>query len=840
MATTKPEERTADTETTQRLDLPITGMSCASCARHIESALKAAPGVEDASVNYGSATATVRYHPRAIDVGGLVSAVEGAGYGAEKPETAAFRVNDAARPGGSASFVEERLKAIPGVVDATFDLANERVSASYLPSLVSAADIRRSLKGIGYDARPEDERAEDGANRPDDETASLMRKLIVAVVFTIPVLVISMTDMVFAGRNWVLLGLTLPVVAYSGGPFFTAAWNALKHRLADMNTLIAMGTGAAFLYSVAATVAPAAVRPDTARGGMIHVYYEAAAVIVTLILVGRLLEARARRQTGAAIRALLGLQPKMARIVRAGREIEIPTEDVETGDLVVVRPGEKIPVDGVVAEGRSSVDEAMLTGESLPVPKEPGLAVYGATLNKTGSFRMTATKVGRDTALQQIVNMVRQAQGSRAPIQHLADEIAAYFVPVVLMIAIAAFVAWFTFAPADTRLASAVAAFVTVLIIACPCALGLATPTAVMVGTGMGAARGVLIKGGDALQAAATVTTVLLDKTGTVTEGKPAVTDVIPSADILGLLSDTDARPGSQQDALLWLLAAAERGSEHPLGEAVVNAANARGLSDVRASEFEALAGHGIRATVAGVDVLAGNPRLMEQHGVSIARVESEAERLARDGKTPMLVAANGALAGLVAVADTVKPTSRDAVARLKEMGLEVMMVTGDNRRTAEAVARQVGIERVLADVLPQHKADEVKRLQADGRKVAMVGDGINDAPALAQADVGIAVGAGADVAVEASDITLVRGDLGGVVTALTLSKVTLRTIKQNLFWAFIYNVLGVPVAAGVLYPFLGITLNPMIASAAMSLSSVSVVTNSLRLRSARIEEGGS
>jgi Cu+-exporting ATPase len=821
-----------------RLDLPITGMSCASCARHVENALKSSPGVEDAAVNFGAGTATVKYRPATTDVGGLVSVVERAGYGTEEAAEVAFHLNDAARPSGSASVVERHLKSVPGVLDATFDMANERVSARYLPSLVSPRDIRAALRDIGYDARREDDAARPSHAASDDESTTLMRKLVVAVVFGIPVFVISMADLAFPGRNWVLLALTLPVVVYSGGQFYSGAWNALKHRLADMNTLIALGTGAAFVYSVAATIAPTAVQPHSADGAMVHVYYEAAAVIIALILVGRLLEARARRQTGSAIRALLSLQAKTARILRNGQEVEIPAEDVEPGDVVVVRPGEKIPVDGVVTAGRSAVDESMLTGESLPVTKAEDDAVFGATMNTSGSFQFRATKVGRETALQQIVNMVRQAQGNRAPIQHLADEIAAYFVPVALMIAIAAFMAWYTFAPAETRLVSAVAAFVTVLIIACPCALGLATPTAVMVGTGKGAERGVLIKGDDVLQAAATITTVVLDKTGTITRGKPELTDVVPSADILGLLSDRDARPGSQEDALLWLAASAERGSEHPLGQAMVNAAGARGLTLAPTEAFEALAGHGIRATVGGVQVLAGNPRLMAANGIATAKVDTELERLARDGKTPMLIAANGALAGLVAVADTVKPTSKAAIARLKAEGLQVAMITGDNLRTAEAVARQVGIDRVLADVLPERKADEVRRLQAQGEKVAMVGDGTNDAPALAQADVGIAIGAGTDVAIEASDITLVRGELDGVVTALHLARLTFSAIKQNLFWAFIYNIIGIPVAAGVLYPLWGITLNPMIASAAMSLSSVSVVANSLRLRAVRMEEG--
>ena len=549
------------------------------------------------------------------------------------------------------------------------------------------------------------------------------------------------------------------------------------------------------------------------------VYYEAASVIIALVLLGRMLESRAKGRTSDAIRRLVGLQPKTARVVRAGAEADLPIEEVVAGDIIVVRPGEKVPVDGVVTEGASAVDESMLTGESLPVEKSPGDEVFGATLNRTGSFHFRATKVGKDTALQQIVKLVQDAQGSRAPIARLADVISGIFTPVVICIAIATFVVWFVAAPPETRFTLALVNFVSVLIIACPCALGLATPTAIMVGTGRGAEHGVLIKGGESLETAHRLDTIVLDKTGTLTRGQPELTDVIPAG-------------GLTEDALLRLVASAERGSEHPVGEAVVRGATARGLELVAASAFNALAGHGIEATVDGRAVLVGTPKLLRERGIDLGDAEARAAALAEQGKTPTFAAVDGAFAGIVAVADTLKPESKEAVRALRAMGLQVVMITGDNRRTAEVVAREAGIDRVLAEVLPEGKAREVKRLQEEEkRRVGMVGDGINDAPALAQADVGIAIGTGTDVAIEASDVTLIRGDLRGVVTAIALSRATIRTVRQNLFWAFVYNVIGIPLAAGALYPLTGWLLSPVIASAAMSLSSVSVVTNSLRLR---------
>jgi len=759
-------ESVLDASADAHVALPITGMTCAACARRIERRLTHAPGVRQANVNFATKRATVEYDPRETDVRALVKTVEAVGYGVLEPPR---------------------------------------------------ADVAMS----GDDQQAAAERA---------EVRDLWRRFIVAALLSAPVLLIAMSHgriALFNVRliNWVQLALTLPVIFYSGWPFYRGAWTALRHRAADMNTLIATGTGAAFIYSLVATIAPQLVTTAThaampgMQGEMVApVYYEAASVIIALILLGRLLEARARGKTSAAIKRLLGLQARTARVVRASQEVDIPIEEVMVGDVVVVRPGEKIPVDGVVLEGASAVNESMLTGESMPVEKHTGDEVIGATINETGSFKFRTTKVGRDTVLQQIVRLVEEAQGQRAPIARLADVISGYFTPIVICIAITTFVVWFIAAPADARLTYALVNFVAVLIIACPCALGLATPTAVMVGTGRGAELGVLVKGGAALETAHKLQTIVLDKTGTITKGTPTVTDVL-TAD------------GFQAAELLRLAATAERGSEHPLGAAIVARAREQGVELASAVRFNALAGHGVEAEIEDHNLLLGNLRLMEERKVELNGLGARAAQLATEGKTPMFVAVDGTGAGLIAVADEIKPDAAAAVSALKRLGLEVLMITGDNEQTARAVAREVGIERVLAQVLPADKAAEVKRLQAEGKLVAMVGDGINDAPALAQADIGIALGTGTDVAIEAADITLIRGSLSGVVTAIKLSRRTIQIIRQNLFWAFIYNTLGIPIAAGVLYPFTGWLLSPVIASAAMALSSVSVVTNSLRLR---------
>ena len=648
------------------------------------------------------------------------------------------------------------------------------------------------------------------------EIRDLTRRVLIGAVLTAPVLFAVMAGRFFSvgilANHWVELALITPVMLYSGWPIHRTGWLSLIHRSAEMNTLITIGTSAAFGYSLLVTLAP-----NLLPAGLRDVYFEAAGVIITLILLGRLFEARAKAGTGEAIRKLIGLQARTARMVRDSVEVDIPVEEVMVGDIIAVRPGEKVPVDGEVVDGQSSVDESMVSGEPIPVTKRPGDTVIGATINQTGAFRFRATKVGRDTMLAQIIKLVQQAQGSKAPIQRLADTVSSYFVPAVMLIATWTFVAWFVFGP-QPALTSALVSSMAVLIIACPCALGLATPLSVMVGTGKGAEQGILVRSAEALETAQRLDTIVLDKTGTITRGKPALTDVIPNE-------------GLTADELLRLAASAERSSEHPLAAAVVAGARERELVLVEPIGFDSITGKGIRAEVAGRSVLIGNPALLQDAGVETKTLTEASERLAGDGKTPLLVAIDGRAAGVLAVADTLKDESAAAVATLRGLGLQVAMMTGDNRRTAGAIARQVGVERVLAEVLPDRKAAEVRRLQAEGRRVGMVGDGINDAPALAQADVGMAIGTGTDVAIESSDITLISGALTGVVTAIRLSRATMRNIRQNLFFAFAYNVVGIPIAAGALYPFIGLRLSPMIAAGAMALSSLSVVSNANRLR---------
>jgi len=675
--------------------------------------------------------------------------------------------------------------------------------------------------------RPDPDRAKEPDQVTEDhemaerkaEISDLTRRVVVGGLLTAPVLFAVMAGNFFPvgilANHWLQLALIAPVMFYSGWPIHRTGWLSLLHRQAEMNSLITLGSSAAFGYSLIVTVAPGIL-----PAGLRDVYFEAVGVIITLILLGRLFEARAKAGTGAAIRKLIGLQARTARVVRNGAETDIPVEDVAAGDVVIVRPGEKIPVDGEVVDGESAVDESMVTGEPIPATKRAGDTVIGATINRTGSFRFRATRVGRDTMLAQIIKLVQQAQGSKAPIQRLADLVSSYFVPAVIGIAIWTFVAWFLFGP-QPAFTSAMVAAVAVLIIACPCALGLATPLSVMVSTGKGAEQGILIRSAEALETAHKLDTIVLDKTGTITRGQPALTDVLPEPDI-------------KEDELLRLAASAERLSEHPLASAVVAGARSREIVLSEPSGFESITGRGVRATVDGYKVLIGNPALLRDDGLETTTLEAQADRLSADGKTPLLVAIDGKPAGVIAVADTLKEESVAAVASLRALGLEVVMITGDNRRTAAAIARQVGIGRVLAEVLPDRKAAEVRRLQAEGKRVAMVGDGINDAPALAQADVGLAIGTGTDVAIESSDITLISGALTGVVTAIQLSRATMRNIRQNLVFAFAYNVIGIPIAAGVLYPFLGLRLSPMIAAAAMAMSSLSVVSNSNRLRGFR------
>ena len=749
-----PTREVAGTEEVE-LSLRGGGVTCPTCVTNIEAFVGELPGVDRVDVNFGAERVTVAYDPDQLDVDRIKQGVASSGY----------RVEERERPGSAQTEDEE-------------------------------AAARRA------------------------EVRDLTRRVAFAAVLTLPVLIPVMLEDVFGVEDlpgllldyWFQLALIAPVMAYAGWPIHRTGWLTLTHRTADMNTLIAVGTSAAFLYSLVVTVAPGLV-PEDLR----EVYYEVVGVILTLILLGRLLEARARAGTGEAIRELIGLQAKTARVVRDGNEQETPVEDVQLGDVVIVRPGEKVPVDGEIVEGRSTLDESMVTGESIPVTKEPGDTVVGATINQTGAFRFRATNVGRDTMLAQIIRLVEQAQGSKAPIQRLADLVSSYFVPAVIFIAIATFVVWFDFGP-DPVLTFALVSAVAVLIIACPCALGLATPLSIMVATGKGAQNGTLIRSAEALETAHKLDAIVLDKTGTITRGEPAVTDVVPAG-------------GLGEAELLALVASAERSSEHPLAEAIVRGAEQRSLDLAEPVEFESVTGKGIRATVRGRVVLVGTTRLLADEGVDAAALDAEASRLESEGKTAMRAAVDGDAAGLVAVADTVKDDSAAAIAALRELGLETVMITGDNRRTAEAIAGQVGIDRVLAEVLPEDKAVEVRRLQDQGRLVAMVGDGINDAPALAQADVGIAIGTGTDVAIEAADVTLVSGELRGAVTAITLSRDTMRNIRQNLFFAFAYNTAGIPIAAGVLYPFFDLQLSPIIAAGAMAGSSLSVVLNSNRMR---------
>ena len=810
---------------TERIDLPIVGMSCASCASKIQKSLSNLEGVEKANVNFATSKATVLYQPQLVKPKDFISSIRKSGY-----EVGLASVEVPIQGMHCASCVQNIEKALlrtRGVTKAAVNLATEKARVEYIPSETSLKEIKEVIEQAGYrvlEVPPEEEPADVERIVREKEYKKLKLKFFIGLALGILIFLGSSPRWFpwvpdFLNNFFVLWALATPVQFWMGWQFYRGAWNSLRHRNADMNTLIAVGTSAAYLYSVAATIFPSFFK---AGGVMPEVYFDTSAAIIVLILLGRLLEARAKGQTSEAIKKLAGLQPKTAKVIRDSSEIDIPVEEVLVGDEIVVRPGEKIPVDGVVISGRSAVDESMISGESMPAKKEPGDEVIGATINRTGSFRFKATKVGKDTALAQIIKLVQDAQGSKAPIQRLADTIAGYFVPIVISIAVVTFIIWFSFGPSPA-LTLALLNFVAVLIIACPCALGLATPTAVMVGTGKGAESGILIKGGESLETAHKLETIVLDKTGTLTKGEPEVTDLFA----LGSFG---------QEEVLVFAASAEKSSEHPLGEAVVKKTVEQGL-EIQASEnFKAIEGHGVEAEVNGKKVLLGNAKLMQERKVEIGELEARAEELSREGKTPIYVSIEGKMAGLIAVADTLKENSTQAVERLKKMGLEVVMLTGDNRRTAEAIARKAGIERVLSEVLPEDKVREIKRLQSEGKRVGMVGDGINDAPALAQADIGIAIGSGTDIAMEASDITLIKGDLGGVVSAIELSRRTMRIIKQNLFWAFFYNTLGIPIAAGILYPFFKILLNPIIASAAMAFSSVSVVSNSLRLRRAKLD----
>ncbi|MSQ06718.1 MAG: copper-translocating P-type ATPase [Dehalococcoidia bacterium] len=845
------------TEKPNHITLPVAGMTCASCVAHVEGALKGVPGVAAVSVNLGTEKATVELANGQVPLEKLREAVAHAGYSV--PTSKASLNIGGMTCASCVAHVEGALKGVPGVVDASVNLATEKAAVEYVPGVAGVEQFRQAVQDAGYRVEGVAGEDLDAAQELErlskvKEIQALKRRWVFSAI--IGALLFLGTFDLFPWMHplmglgffpFLLWALATPVQFWAGWSFYTSGLGAVRHGTANMHTLIALGTTVAYGYS-AVVVVINAVAPQALAGSGIQtaVYFDTAAIIIALILLGRYLETKARSRTSEAIRRLMGLRPATARVVRDGQEVDLPVAEVVAGDVILVRPGEKIPVDGQVEDGHSSVDESMLTGESMPVEKTSGQLVFGATLNKTGAFQFRATKVGRDTVLAQIIRLVEEAQGSKAPIQRLADQVSAYFVPAVIAIALAAFLFWWQLGPAPA-LTSATLVLVAVLIIACPCALGLATPTAIIVGTGKGADHGVLIRSAQALEIAHRVNTVVLDKTGTLTAGRPVVTDII----LATLASGAGETRCIDENDLLRLAASSERGSEHPLGEAIVKEAQSRGVPLEQATQFEAIAGQGIEARVGGVTVHLGNLALMQAQGVALDGLAEQAQALAAQGKTPMFLAANGQARGIIAVADTLKPTSLEGVQQLQRLGLQVVMLTGDNRRTAQAIAAQLGVVHVEAEVLPQDKVEVVRRLQAQGKVVAMVGDGINDAPALVQADVGIAMGTGTDVAMESADITLMRGDVRGVGTAIALSRRTIGAIRQNLFWAFFYNVLLIPVAAGVLYPvfqalggvpsglefFFGQQgfLNPVLAALAMALSSVTVVTNSLRLRRAKL-----
>ena len=808
--------------------LPISGMTCAACVSHVSHALEELPAVADVSVSLASEKASIQLSDSSLRVAEFADALEDAGYGiaTEKIVLAVGGMTCAA----CVTHIENALSDVDGVISAGVNLASERAGVEYIPGLAAVSDMRHAVEDAGYSLV--------GVVGEQDETATprevtaLRRKLVFSLIVAGAIMAMMFVPIVHEvlpfSMDYLLLALATPVQFWAGRQFYHGAWGALKHRTSNMNTLIAVGTSVAFFYSAIVTML-GGILPLAEFGAA--TYFDTSTAIIALVLLGKYLEARAKQRASSAIRGMMSLQPTTAQVLRDGGRQWVDIEDLQVGDSIVVRPGERIPVDGEVIEGASSIDESMLTGESVPVDKAPGDEVFGGTINTTGSITYRASKVGRDTLLSQIIRMIEEAQASKAPVQRLADTVSAYFVPAVIGVAALTFVFWLMFGPSPSYV-HAILTAVSVLIIACPCALGLATPAAIMVGTGKGAEFGILIRSAEALERANLVRTVALDKTGTLTMGEPS---------IVGIVSNhLDA------DDLLRLAASVEFGSEHPLGRAIVKAAEEKGLAMHPVEEFRALPGFGVSATLDGVDVLLGNLALMESEGIVLKGYKEPAVDMAKRGSTPVAVARGGEVIGLIAIADTIRPGAQDAVSSLKRDGIEVIMLTGDNRRTAQEVARQIGIDRVVAEVLPGDKASEIRALQDGDNVVAMVGDGINDAPALAQADVSFAIGAGADVAAETADITIVGTDLNSISGAIRLSKATMRSIRQNLFWAFAYNVALIPVAAGVLYllfadggvpdalrPALGEYgfLNPILAAAAMAVSSVTVLANSLRLR---------
>ncbi len=806
--------------------LKINGMTCSSCANIIEKKVNKISGVENATVNFATERLSVKYNEAAIDIEDIKKAVKDVGYSVGDE----VDIREITIPIGGmtcstcANTIDKAISKLDGIREVNVNFATERAIVKYDPNKTRISQIRDAISKSGYKSLEIEAGQQIDAEKElrEKEMKTLWKKFVVAAIFTLPLLYIAMGHIVGINlpsivepsinpQNFALIQLMLVIpVVIAGYRFYTVGFRALIRRNPNMDSLIAIGTGAANLYGIFGTI-------QIFRGHLEYaadLYFETAAVIITLILLGKYLESVTKGKTSEAIKKLMGLQPKTAIVIQDGKEITMPIEEVEVGDVILVKPGEKIPVDGVVIEGHTSVDEAMLTGESMPVEKTSGDKITGASINKNGTIKFKATKVGKDTALAQIIKLVEDAQGSKAPIAKLADIISGYFVPVVIGVAILAGIGWYL--SGATPIFS-LTIFISVLVIACPCALGLATPTAILVGTGKGAEYGVLIKGGGPLETTHKIDTIIFDKTGTITEGNPEVTDIITI-------------DGYDKDELLLLAGSAEKGSEHPLGEAIVKGAEKRGFEFKKVDKFQAIPGHGIEVSIEGKEMLLGNKRLMDDRNINIT-LQTESDRLASEGKTPMYITIDGVLVGLVAVADVIKESSLEAIERLHKLDITVVMITGDNKRTAEAIARQVGIDIVLAEVLPEDKANEVKKLQEQGKIVGMVGDGINDAPALAQGDVGMAIGSGTDVAMESADIVLMRSDLRDVVTAIQLSKATIRNIKQNLFWAFAYNTAGIPIAAGLLYVFGGPKLSPMFAAGAMTFSSISVLLNALRLK---------
>jgi Cu+-exporting ATPase len=817
----------------QKLEIGIQGMTCANCSARVERALQKAPGVAEASVNLATERASVRLDESVGSAEAIGAAVTDAGYTAISTE---LEIGVGGMTCANCSNrVERAIKKLPGVLEASVNLATERATVRYFPAALAPEEIARAIEDAGYTPRALDtaESTDAEAHAREADLRARYRDTIVAAVLSLPIVVLAMGPMLLPGLaealariaptprfwEWLQLALGTAVVFGPGWRFFSTGWAAFRHLAPDMNSLVMTGVGAAYLYSAIVVLAPW-VLPQEAR----HVYFESAAVVITLILMGKYLEALSKGRTGVAIKKLIGLQAKTARVARGGEERDVPIASVARGELVIVRPGERVPVDGDVRAGESYVDESMLTGEPMPVAKRNGDRVVGGTVNQHGVLRVEARQVGKQTMLAQIIRMVEQAQGSKLPIQRLADKVVRVFTPIVLAIAAITFAVWLALGPSPA-ITLALVSTVAVLVVACPCAMGLATPAAIMVGSGRAAELGVLFRKGEALEALSHVDTVVFDKTGTLTVGRPQLTDL---------------EPGTGRDAaeMLRFAAAVESGSEHPLAAAIVTAARARAISPPAAESFEAIPGYGVKAIVDGHTVLLGAERLLARERVEVGTLAGRAGTLAGRGRTPIYLAVDGAAWGVLGVADPLKPESAAVVAALKAKGLRVGMITGDSARTAQAIAHQAGVDHVEAEVLPSGKAEAVQRLQAQGRKVAFVGDGINDAPALAQAEVGIAVATGTDIAIEAADVTLTRGDLGGVLNALEVARRTMRTIRANLFWAFFYNILLIPLAAGVFYPAWGITLNPMIAGLAMGLSSVFVVTNSLRLRRVRAHGG--